>query len=47
MTKIRISAKSHLNCHNDDYAYHIADIMMLILTFMPKKDDDARSDDKK
>ena len=47
MTKISESVKSHLNCHNDDYACHIADIIMLILTFMPKKGDDARSDDKK
>ena len=49
MTKISESVKSHLNCHNDNYAYYhdMANIIMLILTFMPKKDDNAKSDDKK
>ena len=49
MTKINVSVKSHLNCQTDDYACHhdMVNIKMLILTFMPKKDDNAKSDDKK
>ena len=49
MTKINLSVKSHLNCQTNDYAYHhdMVNIIMLVLTFMPKKRWYAKSDDKK